>query len=93
MLSAHDKTFHTVRRFTKKSCQRIFGAHGWTVTRIRYAFGAFFLPLIVWRRFAKRDDLRELPGWLNALLYAVVRVESRWEWPMGSTLIVEARRT
>ena len=92
LLSAHDQTFHTVRRFTLASCRRIFNRYGWEITSTRYLFGAFFPVLCVWRWIARRDDLRALPRWLNGLLYAVVRVESRWTWPWGSTLLVEVRR-
>jgi SAM-dependent methyltransferase len=105
LLSEHDRAVHSVRRYTKARARAAFAVGGIRIASMRYLFGFLFVPIVAYR-FARRlvrrgavtprSDLFTPPRPVDALLYAIVRLErfvSRWvPMPFGTTLLVELER-
>jgi len=105
LLSEHDRAVHSVRRYTKTRARADFAVGGVRITGMRYLFGSLFVPIVAYRvtrrlvrrrAAAPRSDLFALPRPLDALLYAIVRLErfvARWvPMPFGTTLLIELER-
>lgn len=82
LYSAHDRFLGHFRRYTARSLESVIRKCGaLEVVHLHYYY-ASILPLAVPWRLARRSgsvracsDLKELPGWLNALLRMVTRAE------------------
>ena len=94
-----------MRRYTKARARAAFATGGIRITRMRYLFGALFVPIVIYRVVRRlvrrrpetpRSDLVRPPRALDHLLYWIVRLEraiSRWiPMPFGTTLLVELER-
>jgi SAM-dependent methyltransferase len=107
LLSEHDAAVHSVRRYTGGRARRAFETRGLELVGMRYLFG-LFLPPIVLYRLARwlgprrppgtppRSDVF-LPRWpVNGMLLAVARAERALahaiHLPFGTTLLVELVR-
>ncbi len=100
LLSAHDRRVHNVRRFTGGQVRALLAGHGFRVLRSSY-WNTFLFPLMLLHRLRARDadrsDVRDYPGWLDALFSAVLTVERMAialgiSLPFGGSLIVVAAR-
>ena len=94
------------RRYTRSDLQRLVVGAGFTIVRLTYTNFTLFLPLaglrIVqrWRGLKSEEEAeREIsvpPPPINAVLTAVLLLESRWirrfDSPFGSSLICLARK-
>jgi SAM-dependent methyltransferase len=93
------------RRYTKARARATFATAGIRITRMRYLFGALFLPIVTYRvirRFVRRrpvtprSDLVRPPRILDSWLYGIVRLERTVSrlipMPFGTTLLVELER-
>lgn len=107
LLSEHDAAVHSVRRYTGGRARRAFETRGLELVGMRYLFG-LFLPPIVLYRLARwlgprrppgtppRSDVF-LPRWpVNGTLLAVARAERALahaiHLPFGTTRLVELVR-
>jgi SAM-dependent methyltransferase len=100
LLSAHDKRVHNVRRFTRGEARVLLAAQGFRVLRSSY-WNTLLFPLMLIHRLTERadapSDVRDYPGWLNALFSAALAVERAaigmgLSLPFGGSLIVVAER-
>ncbi|HYC63954.1 MAG TPA: class I SAM-dependent methyltransferase [Reyranellaceae bacterium] len=100
LLSAHDRRVHNVRRFTRGEARTLLAAHGFRVLRSSY-WNTLLFPLMLLHRLTERSDapsdVRDYPGWLNALFSAALAVEratigAGLSLPFGGSLIVVASR-
>jgi SAM-dependent methyltransferase len=100
MLSAHDKRVHNVRRFTRRQAGALLAGQGFRVLRSSY-WNTFLFPLMLLHRLIERDDaesdVRDYPGWLDALFSAALAAERALiamglRLPFGGSLIVVAAR-
>jgi SAM-dependent methyltransferase len=100
LLSAHDRRVHNVRRFTGGQARALLAGSGFRVLRLSY-WNTLLFPLMLIHRLLERDgaesDVRDYPGWLDALFSlalalerAVIRVGV--SLPFGGSLIVVAAR-
>ena len=100
MLSAHDRRVHNVRRFTRRQAHALLGQHGFRVLRSSYWNTLLFPLMLLHRLFERADadsDVRDYPGWLDALFSAALAVEraaisAGLGLPFGGSLIVVAAR-
>ena len=100
MLSAHDKRVHNVRRFTRSEARALLAAHGFRVVRASY-WNTFLFPLMLLHRLTERadagSDVRDYPGWLDAIFSAALAIERALialgiSLPFGGSLLVVAER-
>lgn len=103
--SAWDADLGHHRRYTKSSLRKtLSGCPGW-IEEISYLFPEL-VPAALLRRLrrparragslsAEEFQFPQVPGWVNALLYAVgsVTLSSRRIWPFGTSLAAVVRRT
>jgi SAM-dependent methyltransferase len=108
LMSEHDEAVHAVRRYTRARARRALAVPGLEIVAMRHCFGLLAGPIVAYRLLrrglsrrraagaAPRSDLFLPPRPLNALLYAVVRLEAALArlapLPFGTTLLVELRR-
>ena len=103
--SRHDEVHQHRRRYTARGLERVVRAAGLAPERITYTNFFVFPVAAVWRilsyrlglgRFGPRSDHWPIPGFLNALLVRVYRLESRLlrhlDLPLGVSLACVARR-
>lgn len=102
----HSVLGHEVRRYSRGSLSRLLTEAGFEIVRITHTNASLFLPMLVVRTVQRRRGLRPEahanqdisvpPAPLNALLTAVLVVESWWirafESPVGSSLLCLARK-
>lgn len=108
LMSAHDVAFHGARRFRLDELADEMRAAGFEVLRGSY-YHTILFPLAALVRLAKRvgpegpgddargrSDLWPVPGWLNAALIRLYRIEASlaglMRLPFGLSLIIVARR-
>jgi ubiquinone/menaquinone biosynthesis C-methylase UbiE len=102
--SRHSQFVNEIQRFTKPQLHEAAQKAGFTVERATYA-NSLLLPIAafkfrVWEpltRQAPASGVGLVPGWLDSLLYAPLRMEASWigagrSLPVGQTVIVIARR-
>jgi SAM-dependent methyltransferase len=101
--SRQDEFAHHVRRYARGELERKLEAAGFTV-RWTSSFVSLLLPALVVSRLSRRADATaatdhfaefKLPAWLNALLLAIMRVESAMiragiRFPIGGSRMVVA---
>ena len=97
----HDKAYCGARRYTRASLRRAVESAGFCVRRISY-FHFLLFPVIAAVRLAQkglsgeraRSDLQLVPGFLNAMLKSLYRVECallrRLSLPWGSSIVCVA---
>lgn len=99
----HSVLSQEVRRYSRSDLQRLVAGAGFTTVRLTYTNIALFLPLAGlrmiqrWRGLEARPREISVPAApINALLTALLRLESRWlrhfDGPFGSSLICLARK-
>lgn len=81
--SSHDEYLHHFRRYRRKDLLAVVARSQTNVHDARYIFGALFPVAFLLRRLRGRrsqagSDLREVPNWLNALLWQWFRFEHRF---------------
>jgi SAM-dependent methyltransferase len=100
--SAHDDTFHGVRRYTTTEMGEKLRAAGFRIQRLSYA-NFFIFPALALRRLIRRSvsadegsDVQETPVWINALMGSLYRGEASWlkrvNLPIGSSIIALAEK-
>jgi SAM-dependent methyltransferase len=86
LFGAHDRAVHGARRYTAKHLGKLVTSAGLEIVVLRYR-NLLALPFaVVSRRLFPRtggSDLRPLPEWLDAALYAVSCLENRWTNAFG----------
>jgi len=103
----HDEAMQGARRYDKKTLRTRLEAAGFDVIRLTYFFTATLPAIYLKRRIDRgrairrpettpRSDLGSVPGWLNRLLAGLLKPEaawaSRWNLPIGSSIIALARK-
>lgn len=103
----HDRAVHGLRRYRREGLVRKLVAAGLTVERTTYADALLFVPIWIHRRARAllaragssseaTSDFRELPPWLDRILFGILGLEARLATrtglPFGVTLIARARR-
>lgn len=102
---AADACHRYVRRYSRAEMVRLARALPVEIVRLTYVFGGI-LPAMFAARTASRhlgrhrnlhtSELFRLPGWLNALLFGMVRLEARilrrMSMPFGSSLLMVLRK-
>ncbi len=100
LLSAHDRRVHNVRRFTSAEARTLLAGHGFRILRTTYWNTLLFPLMLIHRLFERADapsDVRDYPGWLDALFSAALSVEraaiaAGLRLPFGGSLMVVAVR-
>jgi SAM-dependent methyltransferase len=100
LLSAHDRRVHNVRRFTRGEAHNLLARHGFHVLKSTYWNTILFPLMLLHRMTEKKDapsDVRDYPGWLEALFTAALRLERAAVrcgvlLPFGGSLMVVAQR-
>ena len=99
----HSVLSEEVRRYSRSDLKRLVAGAGFTIVRLTYTNIALFLPLAGLRMVQRWRGLEPKPreisvpsAPINALLTALLRLESRWlqhfDGPFGSSLICLARK-
>jgi SAM-dependent methyltransferase len=100
LLSTHDRRVHNVRRFDRGQVRELLVGHGFRVLRSSY-WNTLLFPLMLLHRLTQRgdaqSDVRDYPGWLDALFFAALTLEraviaAGVSLPFGGSLIVVAAR-
>jgi SAM-dependent methyltransferase len=102
----HSVLSHEVRRYSRRSLERLLVGEGFSIVRMTYTNAALFLPMFAARSLQRRRGLaveeqaqQEIavpPAPVNGLLTAALVVESWWlrvvNNPFGSSLLCVARK-
>jgi SAM-dependent methyltransferase len=102
----HSVLSREVRRYSRTSLERVMTGAGFEVVRLTYTNASLFLPMVLVRAMQRarglspeehaQQDITVPPGPVNAILTAVLRVESWWlrafDSPFGSSLLCLARK-
>jgi SAM-dependent methyltransferase len=102
----HSVLSREVRRYSRTSLERVLTGAGFEVVRVTYTNTSLFLPMVLVRAMQRarglspedhaQQDITVPPGPINAILTAVLRVESWWlrafNSPFGSSLLCLARK-
>ena len=102
----HSVLSREVRRYSRGSLERLLTGAGFEIVRLTYTNASLFLPMLAIRALQRRRGLRREeharqeitvpPAPVNALLSAVLVVESWWlrqiDNPFGSSLLCLARK-
>jgi SAM-dependent methyltransferase len=102
----HSVLSREIRRYSRASLARLLTGAGFEVVRLTYTNASLFLPMLAvraWQRIrglaaeeGAQQDITVPPAPVNALLTAVLRVESWWlrifDSPFGSSLLCLARK-
>jgi SAM-dependent methyltransferase len=102
----HSVLSREVRRYDRRSLERLLTDAGFEIVRLTYTNASLFLPMLALRALQRRRGLpreehaqQEItvpPAPVNALLTAVLVVESWWlrrmDSPFGSSLLCLARK-
>lgn len=97
----HDRAVLVRRRFVREELEALLGEGGFEVGRVAYWNTSLFPAVWLVRRLRRRgaeatSDLAPLPGPLNALLAAVLRVEAKLlpavRIPFGTSVLCVARK-
>ncbi len=100
LLSAHDRRVHNVRRFTRRQARALLAGHGFRLVRSTY-WNTLLFPLMLLHRLIGGDDrdsdVRDYPGWLDALFSGALAIErtaiaAGLSLPFGGSLLVVAAR-
>jgi SAM-dependent methyltransferase len=102
--SNHSKFVHEVQRFTRPQLRASAESAGFRIERATYA-NSFLLPVAafkfrIWEPITRQPPstgVAPVPGWLDALLCAPLRMEAAWigaggSLPVGQSLVMIARR-
>lgn len=94
--SVHDINHHHYRRYTKTTLRKLLEANGFEVAYISYWNTTLFIPAALMRLMGlSGESTLKLPSFLNALFFAMVRVEAfllRFiSLPFGTGLVAVAR--
>jgi ubiquinone/menaquinone biosynthesis C-methylase UbiE len=102
----HGEVWGEVRRYTPASARSLMEGAGLEVERVAFLFASFFPILLAmrvaqrctrpWREVSQQSDIRVPPAPVNAVLTALVVMES-WlsryvPMPFGSSMLVVARK-
>jgi hypothetical protein len=102
---SHDAVVHTKKRYHKNPFVNDLKKIGFSIVNSSYRMPHLYLIILITKLFHKtsksnesESDLKELPEWLNKLLYSFGRVENWWlkqgfSIPFGSSLFIVARKT
>jgi SAM-dependent methyltransferase len=102
----HSVLSREVRRYSRTSLERVLTGAGFEVVRLTYTNTSLFLPMVLVRAMQRarglspedhaQQDITVPSGPINAILTAVLRVESWWlrafNSPFGSSLLCLARK-
>jgi SAM-dependent methyltransferase len=100
LLSAHDKRVHNVRRFHRGQARTLLAGHGFRILRSTY-WNTLLFPLMLLHRLLGSDDadsdVRDYPGWLDALFSSALAIERAaiaigLSLPFGGSLLIVAQR-
>lgn len=95
--SVHDISHHHYRRYTKTTLKKLLEEKGFEVIYISYWNMCLFIPAALMRFIGRSgESALALPAFLNALVFAIVRVEAfllRFiPLPFGTGLVAVARK-
>jgi SAM-dependent methyltransferase len=100
----HDAVVHTKRRYRKNIFVEDLKKIGFSEIRSSYRMPHLYFIILISKLLRGKSntkesesDLKELPGWLNTLLYKFGRIENWWlkhgfGFPVGSSLFVVAKK-
>ena len=99
---SHDIVVHTKKRYRKKAFETDLKEIGFTILRSSYRMSLLYFIILIYKLLHKKStstesDLKELPVWLNTLLFNYGRIEN-WclkqglSFPVGSSLFVVAKK-
>jgi len=100
----HDEVVHTKRRYRKNIFVTALKKIGFSEIRSSYRMPHLYFIILISKLLRGKSntkesesDLKELPGWLNTLLYKFGRIENWWlkqgfGFPVGSSLFVVAKK-
>jgi SAM-dependent methyltransferase len=101
---SHDIVVHTQKRYRKKAFVKELKETGFFIISSSYRMPHLYFIILISKLFRKErnlkeaeSDLKELPGWLNAILLNFGRLENWWLRrgfciPMGSSLFIVAKK-
>jgi len=103
LLSEHDRSVHSVRRYTKYSAKRLFSNVGFKVNRLSYHYFFLFPFLALIKLIDKpksgkdpQSHLKRTPKWLNEILTNIVKLEAKMipymGFPIGTSLIAVLKK-
>jgi len=102
---SHDAVVHAKKRYRKKPFVNDLKKIGFSVVNSSYRMPHLYFIILISKLFHKNSksnesesDLKELPSWLNKLLYNFGQLENWWlkhgfSIPVGSSLFIVARKT
>lgn len=102
--SHHDKACNHYRRYSRKALQQLLEKNNFEVKKLSYWNFLSFLPVCLMRlsrrffpkRLSQRDQLYELPPFLNNSLTSLLKLENiiflRWGFPFGVSLFAVAAK-
>jgi len=102
---SHDAVVHAKKRYRKNPFVNDLKKIGFSIVNSSYRMPHLYFIILVTKLFHKNSksaesesDLKELPVWLNKLLYNFGRLENWWlklgfSIPVGSSLFIVARKT
>jgi SAM-dependent methyltransferase len=100
----HDVVVHTKKRYRKNILVKDLKKIGFTEIRSSYRMPHLYFIVLISKLLRRKSntresesDLKELPDWLNTLLYKFGRMENLWlkqgfGFPVGSSLFVVAKK-
>jgi hypothetical protein len=102
----HSVLSREVRRYSRASLGRLLTGAGFQVVRLTYTNASLFLPMVLVRAIQRarglspedhaQQDITVPPRPVNAILTALLRVESWWlrafDSPFGSSLLCLAKK-
>jgi SAM-dependent methyltransferase len=102
----HSVLSRELRRYSRPSLERLLTGAGFKVVRLTYTNTSLFVPMVLVRAMQRirglspedhaQQDITVPPGPINAILTAMLRVESWWlrafDSPFGSSLLCLARK-
>ncbi len=100
----HDEVVHTKKRYRKKPFVKELKKIGFSIVNSSYRMPHLYFIILISKLLRGKNntresesDLKELPGWLNTILYKFGRMENLWlKWgfgfPVGSSLFVVAKK-
>ncbi len=102
--SQHDRAYHAIRRYTRRSLGRKVAQAGFHILKLSYT-SSFLFPFILavrlWKRYVYSNgtpssDLWALPPVFNSALYAIYGLEAsllpHFNLPLGSSVLCVARK-
>lgn len=96
LASAHDRRVHNARRATPAELRDWLQATGYIAIKTQFWNGLLLPVMIIQRKLLATgnaaSDVVAFPPWLDALLHAITRIETRLPLPVGGSILAIATR-